>query len=191
MANRERMQKRRQQEKRKTNLAVGGIALAIVAIIALIFWRDVRPGVGTEIPVERADHVPDGEPVESPSDPPTSGSHYADPMPAGFYTEESPEYLAGDYDGYLIHSLEHGYVVFWYNCDLLDAQGCEDLLADIQATMDEYNGFKLIAFPRPSISAPLVMTSWGYMQEFDSYDARLAERFIEVNPSLAPEPNAQ
>ena len=135
--------------------------------------------------------MPDGEQVEAPSDPPTSGSHYADPMPAGFYTKNSPEYLADNHDGYLIHSLEHGYVVFWYNCDLLDEQGCQDLQADIRSTMDEYNGFKLIAFPRPSITAPLVMTSWGYMQEFETFDAGLAERFIEVNPDLAPEPNAQ
>lgn len=190
MANRERIKKKRQQEKRKTSLAVGGVAIVITAIIGVIIFRDVRPGIGTEIPVERADHVPDGDPVESPSEPPTSGSHYGDPMPAGFYTEDSPEYLEGNHDGYLIHSLEHGYVVFWYNCDLLDAQGCQDLLANIQSTMDEYNGFKLIAFPRPSISVPLVMTSWGYLQEFETYDAKLAERFIEVNPTMAPEPNA-
>ena len=190
MATRERIQKRRKQESRKTNLIVGGVALAVVAIIGLIIWRDARPGVGTEIPVERADHVPDGDPVDSPSDPPTSGSHYGDPMPAGFYTEESPEYLAADHDGYLIHSLEHGYVVFWYNCELLDTQGCDDLLANIQDTMDEFNSFKLIAFPRLSISVPLVMTSWGYLQEFESYDARLADKFIQTNQSLAPEPNA-
>ena len=49
----------------------------------------------------------------------------------------------------------------------------------------------MITFPRPSITAPLVMTSWGYMQEFETFDAGLAERFIEVDPDFALEPNAQ
>jgi len=191
MAIQEKNQKKGQQEKYRTNLTAGAILLAIAATVGLIIWRDAGPGIGTEVPVARADHVPDGEPVESPSDPPTSGSHYADPMPAGFYTKESPKYLADNHDSNLIHSLEHGYVVFWRNFDLLDEQGCQDLHADIRSTLDEYNGLKMIAFPRPSITAPLVMTSWGYMQEFETFDAGLAERFIEVDPDFALEPNAQ
>jgi len=174
----------------KSNIVVVLIAVGILGIIGLIIARETKGGVGTEVAVLRSDHVNDGDPVESPSDPPTSGSHYASPMPAGFYTEDSPEYLSGDSDGYLIHSLEHGYVIFWYNCNLLDQQGCDDLKANIQETMDSFNGYKLIAFPRPSISSPLIMTAWGYMQEFNSYDAALAKKFIKVNQPLAPEPNA-
>jgi hypothetical protein len=184
---------RRQKKSKldKAGLVAIGVVVGIIGIIGLMVWEEFRPGLGTEIPMVRADHVPDGDPVESPSDPPTSGSHYGSPMPAGFYTTESPEYLSGDHDGYLIHSLEHGYIVFWYNCDLLSDTECESLLADITATMDKFNGHKLIAFPRPTISVPLVMTSWSYLLEMETYDARLAERFIKLNAPLAPEPNAQ
>lgn len=190
MSTRERLQKKRKQQKLKTNLIVIGVVAIIVAIIGLILWRETRQPVGTEIPVERADHVADGEPVDSPTDPPTSGSHYGSPMPAGFYTKQSPEYVSGDHDGYIIHSLEHGYVVFWYNCDLLDETSCDALQNDIQDVMDDFNNFKVIAFPRPSISAPLIMTSWGQLLEFEDFDANLAKKFIRVNRPLAPEPNA-
>jgi hypothetical protein len=190
MSNRKRLQKRRRQQKQKANLTVGGIVIAIVAIIGLIVWREARPSIGTEVEVLRADHIEVGALVDTPTDPPTSGSHYASPMPAGFYTEESPEYLSGDHDGYIIHSLDHGYVVFWYNCDLLDDQGCSALLTDIQGVLDDFNGLKLIAFPRPSITVPLVMTAWGQLQEFESFDSKLAERFIKVNQPRAPEPGA-
>lgn len=190
MANKRRIQKKRKQQKIKTNLTVGGILFAVLAIIGFIVWNEIKPGIGTEIPVLRSDHVENGEPVESPSDPPTSGSHYGSPMPAGFYTEDSPEYLSTDHDGYLIHSLEHGYVVFWYNCEELNEQNCSTLLSNIQEVMDKFNGFKLIAFPRPTITAPLIMTSWGQLQEFEEFDSALAEKFINVNQPRAPEPGA-
>jgi len=190
MNRREKLEKKRKQQKQKNNLIVGGIVIGVVAIISLIVWREIRPGIGTAVEVLRSDHVEVGTPVESPSDPPTSGSHYSSPMPAGFYTKESPEYLSEDHDGYLIHSLEHGYIVFWYNCDLLDAESCTSLLTDIQDVMGDFNNFKLIAFPRPSISVPMIMTAWGQMQEFETFDAKLAEKFIKVNQPNAPEPNA-
>jgi hypothetical protein len=190
MTRRDRIQQRRRSKKLKTSLVAGAVIVAVFSMIGLIIWREVRPGIGTMITALRADHVKDGDPVESPTDPPTSGSHYGSPMQAGFYTEESPEYLAGDHDGYILHSLEHGYVAFWYNCDLLEDQECETLLSDIQDTMDEFDGKKLIAFPRPSITNPLVMTSWEQLQEFETYDADLAKKFIKVNQPRAPEPNA-
>ena len=182
--------KARHAKRDKTSLIVLSILLGLFFIIGLLVWKEIRPGVGTKITALRLDHVNEGEPVESPSDPPTSGSHYGRSMPAGFYTENSPEYQSGDHDGYIIHSLEHGYIVFWYNCALLDDQGCSDLLTSIKTTMDEFNNYKLIAIPRPSITHPLVMTSWEHLQEFESYNENLAKKFIRVNRPLSPEPNA-
>lgn len=190
MLRRQRLQKKRRAKKIKSGLIATSVIIGVFSMIGLIVWQEVKPGIGAKITALRADHVSDGDPVDSPTDPPTSGSHYGSPMPAGFYTEESPEYLSGDYDGYILHSLEHGYVVFWYNCKLLDDQSCDSLLSIIQETIDEFNGYKLIAFPRPSISVPLVMTAWEYLQEFESYDAEMAKKFIRVNQPRAPEPNA-
>jgi len=56
--------------------------------------------------------------------------------------------------------------------------------------MDEYDNFKLVAFPRPSLEVPLAMTSWGRLQEFTAFDQRLARQFIDRNLNRAPEPEA-
>ncbi|MGD2027743.1 MAG: DUF3105 domain-containing protein [Anaerolineales bacterium] len=195
---RDRLQERRDRERRREIIQwTFGTVLVLGFILFLIFRPapgqapivgDQNPGVGTYIPPESADHVADGEPVDTPTDPPTSGTHYASPMPAGVYTVDSPEYLNATHDGYLIHSLEHGYIIFWYNCDLISEENCSSLLAEVQDTMDKYNDVKLIAFPRPTIEVPLVLTSWGYMQEMETFDRGLAEDFIETNRRLAPEP---
>lgn len=199
-----RIQNRRDKARRKEMIQwTIGTALVLAFILFLIFRpKSAAPlvtdyqlqprgeGVGTLVPVEMADHIPDGEPVDTPSDPPTSGSHYVVPMDAGFYTQSSPEYLDQNHDGHLIHSMEHGYVIFWYNCNLLTDESCTALLDQVQTVMDQYDGFKLIAFPRPTLEKPLVMTSWGYYQEFDTFDPDLAVLFIETNQPLAPEPNA-
>ena len=197
---RQRIHERRQKGQRRQTMLWGGVSILAIGLIALFVVQSGgrtnqsgqvgqnSEGVGEKIPVETASHVPDGQPVESPSDPPTSGTHYGVSMPAGFYLPTSPEYMDSTHDGYLIHSLEHGYIIFWYNCDLLDEQACSALMDQIQTVMDEFDGIKLIAFPRPSLEVPLVMTSWGYLQSFESFDRDLAVRFIETNQPLAPEP---
>ncbi len=201
---RQRVKARRNKEKRKEIITwTIGTALVLAFILFLIFrpqpetqantGYQLQPrgeGVGTLIPVKTADHIPDGDPVDTPTDPPTSGSHYVTWTDAGFYTVNSPEYLDLYHDGHLIHSMEHGYVIFWYNCNLLTEESCNTLLDDVQSVMNQFNGYKVIAFPRPSLEKPLVMTSWGYMQEFDTFDRDLAVQFIETNQPLAPEPDA-
>ena len=93
-------------------------------------------------------------------------------------------------EGYLVHNLEHGYVIFWYNCNLLDEQNCSELKIQIKSVMDEFNGVKLIAFPRESLDVPVVMTSWGQLQQFEVFNENPAASFVESNRNRAPEPNA-
>jgi hypothetical protein len=143
------------------------------------------------IPVEGADHVEEGtDPGPYNSNPPTSGSHYPTTFEAGFYTEEAAASLPPFPEGYLVHNLEHGYVVFWYNCGLLEPAACEEMRGRIQAVMEEFDGVKLIAFPWPSIEVPVVLTSWGRMETMERFDERLARNFVRRNRNQAPEPEA-
>ena len=73
-------------------------------------WRGVRPAAGEAIPeMVSSPHIaPDSDPGEYNSDPPTSGLHYASEAEAGFYDENIYTHPAG----YLVHNLEHGYVIF-------------------------------------------------------------------------------
>mgnify|MGYP001593217533 FL=1 len=185
---RRQMHERQRKQKIKTNLVWGGIGVAVLAIIGFIIWQGVRPAAGESIPVMvSSPHIPmDTDPGEYNSDPPTSGPHYAEEARAGFYDSNDYTFPAG----YLVHNLEHGYVIFWYNCDLLDETGCTNLKDKIQSVMDDLGGTKLIAYPWPSLDVPLVMTSWGRLQRLETFDSEQTKAFYRANLNRAPEPDA-
>jgi hypothetical protein len=132
-------------------------------------------------------HIPaDSDPGEYNSDPPTSGPHYPSEAQAGFYDTNSYQYPAA----YLVHNLEHGYIIFWYNCGLLDEAACTDLKAQIKSVMDEVNNVKVIAYPWDSLDVPVAMTSWGRLQKMETFDAEQARAFYKNNLNRSPEPGA-
>lgn len=193
------MKSRRQlvREKRAREKLISRITWGVVGGVLLIglgymLWIAVRPATGQSVPV-MADtgHVEEGtNPGPYNSDPPTSGRHYESEFEAGFYEETSPEAQSPYPEGYLVHNLEHGYVIFWYNCQLLDEQGCQNLKSQIRDVIDQENSFKVIAFPRDTIEVPVVVTSWGQTQSFENFDPKQASAFVARNRNKAPEPNA-
>jgi len=182
------IRERNRKQKMTTNLIWGGIGVAVITILGIMLWQGVRPAAGESIPVMvSSPHIPpDSDPGQYNSDPPTSGLHYAEEARAGFFDENNYQFPAG----YLVHNLEHGYVIFWYNCDLLNEAGCANLKEQIKTTIDELGGTKLIAYPWPSLDVPLVLTSWGRMEKFESFDAEKAKAFYRANLNKAPEPDA-
>ncbi len=52
------------------------------------------------------------------------------------------------------------------------------------------DNFKVIAYPWTSTDVPLVMTSWGFMLRFPTFDSNLAATFIQQHRNRSPEPNA-
>lgn len=185
---RQQMREKKQRQKMISNLIWGGIGIAVLAVIGFFVWQGVRPAAGEAVPVMTSSpHIPtDTDPGQYNSDPPTSGLHYAETANAGFYDENIYAYPAG----YLVHNLEHGYIIFWYNCDLLDESACSELKSQIRSVMDELGGIKVIAYPWDSIDLPLVMTSWERLQRFETFDAEKAKAFYRANLNKAPEPNA-
>jgi hypothetical protein len=176
-----------------TNLIIGAVVIVLLGVFGFLVWNAARPAAGESVQImaNAGDHVPAGsDPGPFNSDPPTSGRHYAQEYDAGFYEPDDLETQADYPEGYLIHNLEHGYIIFWYNCDLLDEQSCDDLKGEIQAVMDDFNGVKVIGFPRNSIDVPVVMTSWGQLQAFSEFDPGQARAFVRANRNRAPEPNA-
>lgn len=183
----------KRQRKQMINRIVWiGLGVLAIALLGYAVWAATRPAVGEEIAV-MADtgHVQDGsDPGPFNSDPPTSGRHYASEYEAGFYEGTDPEAQAQFPEGLLVHNLEHGYVIFWYNCDLLDVNGCANLKSQIKSVLDQENNLKVIAFPRKSLTTPVVLTSWGRMMSFERFDPGLARDFVKKNRNKAPEPNA-
>lgn len=185
---RQQRQEHQSKQKFKNNLIWSGIGVIILTLLGLVIWQGARPAKGESVQIMVSNpHIPvDSDPGQYNSDPPTSGPHYAEEARAGFFENNNYQFPAG----YLVHNLEHGYVIFWYNCNLLDESGCTDLKAQIKTTMDDLGGIKLVAYPWPSLEVPLAMTSWGRLQRFEKFDSEQAKAFYRANLNRAPEPNA-
>ncbi|HEX6989280.1 MAG TPA: DUF3105 domain-containing protein, partial [Bacillota bacterium] len=100
-----------------------GIGVAVVVIVVLFAYGAVRQqareaalaaaleGV-EEFPSEGAQHVAEGTEIEYRTSPPTSGPHYDRPASPQFY--EPGQVPAA---GHLVHNLEHGHIVIYYDPD--------------------------------------------------------------------------
>ena len=186
-------QAKKRQQKLKSTLIWGVIGVGVVALLALLVWNGAKPAAGEEIPImaDAGDHVDEGtDPGPFNSDPPTSGKHYDQPLDAGFYDDAAPEVQYDYPEGYLLHSLEHGYVIYWYNCTGVDETECSKLKEQIQDSLADNRYTKLIAFPWASLDVPVALTTWGRMLRMDTFDARQAHKFVSANRNRAPEPNA-
>ncbi len=185
---REQRRARQQRERMKSYVIWGGVGLLVLVIIGFFVWQGIRPAAGQAISEMVSEpHIPkDSDPGEYNSDPPTSGLHYAEEAEAGFYDSNIYTYPAG----YLVHNLEHGYIIFWYNCDLLPENECSELKTQIQSVMDDLGSVKMIAYPWSSLDVPIALTSWGRIQKFETFDPEQAKAFYRANLNRAPEPNA-
>lgn len=182
------------RERRRRWLMAGlwiGIGVAVVAMIVYLAWKQSQPipKTGKAIPLQGAQHIPVGQPHEPyNSNPPTSGPHYADPAQAGFY-DEAPV------DEHLVHSLEHGYVILWYNCSALSDGQCSQLKSQIKEVMQAAGTSsitqtsKLIAVPRQKMDTELALTTWERLDAFDAFDRQRILNYIKAFRDQAPEPS--
>ncbi len=189
---REEMRARKKRRRLISILIWSGLGIAVLAGLAFVVFKETpaaERGVAVQLPVDSS-HIPIGTPPGPyMSDPPAGGPHYPSTFKAGLYDESEVASLPQYPEGYLVHNIEHGYVIFWYNCEAPGATNCESLKANIRKVMDEFGGIKLIAFPWKSLDIPVIMTSWGRMERFPVFDANEASAFISANRNHSPEPN--
>ena len=184
---RQQQRARNQRQKLITSLTWGGITVVVLAVLGFMVWQGVKPAAGEPVPVMTTTHVPvDSDPGSYNSDPPTSGPHYSEEAKVGFYDTNIYTYPAG----YLVHNLEHGYIIFWYNCDKLSESACTDLKTQIKAVMNDLGEARMIAYPWASLDVPIAMTSWGRIQKFETFDPAQAKAFYRTNLNRSPEPGA-
>lgn len=124
---------RKKEQRRRT---AGLLALCIVLALALLTYpvyllvqdSQARNATIADIGASLADagcapvsedaatgnqqHVAEGTPIQYAQSPPDSGEHYPSPAPFSkrFYTEADRPAV-----GNLVHNLEHGYAIAWYN----------------------------------------------------------------------------
>lgn len=217
---------RRQQKaaERRRTLLVGGVAgllvLGLVAAVAVVILRQVRAGDITKIGVAAAaascdpvtsdkvtgasDHVGPGTPtpavteVQYATSPPSSGKHFAVPEAPSraFYTASDRPRLET-----LVHNLEHGYTIVWYDEKTPKAQQEELKKLAPVGRKDDNAGPKFIvsawdssrgAFPA---GKNIAISHWGLKQGHRQYcgsvSGTVIKDFVKKYPfSDSPEPNA-
>lgn len=230
-------QLRREQqraERKRTFLMIGAAAAVGLLIIGLAVFQYLREtadgrelantdlaalGVPadaagcTDVVAEEAegqsDHRAPGTKLEYASAPPAAGPHYPDwaPLSRKFYTaQDRPEI------GQLVHNLEHGYNVLWYDETIAED---EQKLAVVEKIADKFPGNefenKFIAAPwtaddgeRFPDGAHVALTHWsmggtngnpegqqGITQYCAEPSGEAVSAFIEDYPYTdSPEPNA-
>ncbi|WP_110241732.1 DUF3105 domain-containing protein [Nocardioides gilvus] len=80
-------------------------------------------------------HVPQGSPLEYEEAPPAFGPHYDswEPIERKFYSSDRPDL------GYLVHNLEHGYTILWYDETIADDEEQITTLKGLAGKFDSDN----------------------------------------------------
>jgi hypothetical protein len=200
--NKKRIKERRKNLKKQRSivpiLIMGGIGIAIIGMIVFLVVNATpsaqaaseEMGQVIQIPIASRNHIdPSLPPPTYNSDPPAGGDHYPTTMPTKFYKESDLASLPQYPVGYLVHNLEHGYVIFWYNCQVYQGT-CDSLMQQIQQVMSQFGGVKVIAFPWHTINVPVVLTSWGRLLRLSTPDQTVMTQFVQTYRFQAPEPNS-
>lgn len=174
-------------------VSVIGLAAAIVAY--LLFFGAGSGGEAASLPdegdeellsdvenypSEGNEHVNPGTEVEYETMPPTSGPHYSSTTEAGFYEETPPL-------GELIHSLEHGAVVIYYDPTALSPEAEEHLQELATTYTDPFASVIVVPHPEDDPDSPYVLTAWQNKLEMDSYDQDVVEAFLAEFLGRGPE----
>lgn len=183
------------EKKRHSTWIIGAAVLlfAIGSLTAFTLYSQNTGLMGEPVTITSAEHIsPDKDPSAAyQTNPPAGGPHFPTDFKAAFYQESDLASLPVYPEGYLVHNLEHGYIIFWYNCSAGGAVDCSTLKQTLQAVMAEFDGVKLIAFPWSKLDVPLAVTSWGRLLKPASIDPQTLRAFIQRNRNQAPEPQAE
>ncbi|MEK7534483.1 MAG: DUF3105 domain-containing protein [Patescibacteria group bacterium] len=174
------------------------ILFGIVWIVASVVKESSKPLPGKEVAILGRTHVAVGTKVKYNSNPPTSGNHYDTWTKSGVHDKEVE-------DGYLVHSLEHGYVILHYNCNAGNSKfqipnsklgtGSAETIKDCQKFVNKLkervkkDSWKLILIPRKNLDANFALTSWGSIDKFDVKEGSLerVNDFIDSFRNNGPE----
>lgn len=172
-------------------LIVGGVLLVgtIALIVALVATSGPSPNAGTLQQDRGGGHVSDGtdvragDPAAYASSPATSGPHWGSTANWGVYTDPQAE-------SQLVHNLEHGGIVIWYQPDQVDDATLTQLTDWVNSQVRSTR-FKVILTPwaGADLGHPIAVTAWNYLLYQDALDLSQIQGFMDAHYGRAPEPN--
>lgn len=104
-----------------------------------------------------------------PTTPPYGGPHASQPTPCGIYREEQP--FAS-----LIHTMEHGGVIWYYHPDAFRPAEVEQMQALATTLLDDDE--RLVFTPNRQIESQIALTAWGYILPLDQFEADTIQTFV-------------
>ncbi|HEY9888274.1 MAG TPA: DUF3105 domain-containing protein [Candidatus Obscuribacterales bacterium] len=168
-----------------------GIAVLMVALIGGLWYRNRPERVAFEpntpigeaalasvqsFPDQGRDHVAPGAPVTYDSDFPTSGPHDPTPVMPGVYSaSQRPEQL--------VHSLEHGNIVIYYD------QPTADTMTTLASWASQFPGAwdGVVVVPKAGLGTEVVLTAWTKKLRMPQFSPEAAATFIDAYRGRGPE----
>jgi len=185
---------------RRTLLGGGAVAVGLggVAGVALLRNGNSPQGFGPEteplpeagdedrladvetVAVESRQHVGSDTDVDFAGSPPAGGPHYDGTVTAGFY--ESSVSL-----GELVHTLEHGAVVDYYDPSAPTDRVRDSLRLWASEHTDPWASFVAVPTPVDDPDHPHVLAAWGRLLRLAEYDAEAVRAFCAEFIGRGPE----
>lgn len=181
-----RAEQERKRKQRQYLIIGGGIAAAVVILIGVVLL--LRPPTG-EPPLtssgnatcdnlltledEGRGHLNPGETPTYKQVPPTSGTHNPVWAQAGVYGDNVDVTQ-------LVHSLEHGYIILYYNG--ASQQEIQQLI-NYQAQ----DPTKMIVAPYPNMPSKIALVAWDHIQRCNGVNTQAIYSFVSQFRNQGPE----
>lgn len=171
-----------------TTLAIIGVGLlVIIGLTTIAALALLSPGaagvVGTPESMDGRTHIEQGT-AGGPysSVPAASGPHWPQPLNWGVYTQVLPQEP-------VIHNLEHGGIVIWYQADQVSAEDVTALTTYTKRwNASERYKVLLAQWGGEDFGHPMAMVAWTWLLDLDTVDTELMDKFIDQHYGQSPEP---
>ena len=180
-------------------LLIGGLLLSglVVLLVVVLFAAAPSETIGAVQPDDGGAHVTDGADCRTApaacgldanpysSVPATSGPMWNSPANWGVYSTPQAE-------GQLIHNIEHGGIVIWYDLEL-EPEAVAELATYVEAQTSQGVGgrYKFILTPwggEDDLGSPVVVTAWRTVLQLESADTAAIDAFAREYYGQSPEP---
>lgn len=182
-------------------LAIGGVLLVGVVLIALVLFLGGGEGtVGVTEPDDGNQHVAPGTTCRSPAAPCGADPYSSIPATSGPHWDPSGianwgVYTTPQNESQVVHNLEHGGIVIWYDPALLDDAQVAELTSYVQGQVSSgiSGRYKFILTPwggDVELGGAVAVTAWRHLLKLDAFDMDAIRAFADQSYlRYAPEPN--
>ncbi len=117
-------------------------------------------------------------PAAYPTSPPYGGPHSPNLVPCGVY--QAPQSFAG-----IVHTMEHGAVIIYYQPDLFTPDEVSEVRAVALDLLQD--GKRIVFTPHQQINARLALAAWGRLLFLDQFEEEAIRGFADAFENKGPE----